>query len=279
MATTPNRALRYPLLSNAPSIPQDFQNLATDVDNALAVGGAITCTSSTRPSSPASGVLIWESDTGFSLRFKSGTGGGWRYLGNRVIVADATARGALVAYQGLEALEVSTGITWTYDGTAWWPSGGSTVVPLGKMWGTTGVSAGVASGTSTTVAFNASRTTGGVAFAVGNVLTLPEDGLWEITYKGYATGVATGAVAWTVWRTRSGVADAGIDSIQFHKASTGSDEVAVGSSIVPLKAGDALYLKMGVANATGAISYVENGESQTMLQVRFASPLNGATPL
>lgn len=37
MPTTTNRALRYPASSNSPNVPQDIQNLATDVDNALAL--------------------------------------------------------------------------------------------------------------------------------------------------------------------------------------------------------------------------------------------------
>jgi hypothetical protein len=35
MATTPNYALRYPVLTDAPNGPQAFQNLATDVDTQL----------------------------------------------------------------------------------------------------------------------------------------------------------------------------------------------------------------------------------------------------
>jgi hypothetical protein len=33
--TTPNLALRYPSLSSAPNVPQDIQNLASDVDTAV----------------------------------------------------------------------------------------------------------------------------------------------------------------------------------------------------------------------------------------------------
>jgi hypothetical protein len=35
--TTPNMALRYPALSDAPNVPQSMQNLASDVDTAFAV--------------------------------------------------------------------------------------------------------------------------------------------------------------------------------------------------------------------------------------------------
>lgn len=37
MPTTPLRALRYPASSNTPNVPQDIQNLASDVDNQFAV--------------------------------------------------------------------------------------------------------------------------------------------------------------------------------------------------------------------------------------------------
>lgn len=35
MPTTPNYALRYPSLTNAPNVPADMQNLATDTDTAV----------------------------------------------------------------------------------------------------------------------------------------------------------------------------------------------------------------------------------------------------
>lgn len=63
MATTPNRGLRYPASSDAPLGYAQIQNLATDVDNALAVGGAVTCTSSTHPASPTANEMIFETDT------------------------------------------------------------------------------------------------------------------------------------------------------------------------------------------------------------------------
>lgn len=119
MATTPNRALRYPVSSNAPNVPVDIQNLATDCDNALAVGGAITCTSSTRPATTTNGVLIWESDTGHSLRYSSAAGA-WRYVGDRVVVADATALNALSpAYAGLQGYRTDVKMTFESDGTKW----------------------------------------------------------------------------------------------------------------------------------------------------------------
>lgn len=63
MSTTPVRKLRYPVSTAAPNVPQDIQNLATDVETALNAGGAIVCTSTTRPTSPTQGLLIYETDT------------------------------------------------------------------------------------------------------------------------------------------------------------------------------------------------------------------------
>ena len=64
MPTTAN-GLRYPALSAAPNVPQDVQNLASDVDTVyggLLRRGPHVCTSTTRPSSPATGLLIYETD-------------------------------------------------------------------------------------------------------------------------------------------------------------------------------------------------------------------------
>jgi hypothetical protein len=43
----------------------------------------------------------------------------WRYEGDRVTVADNTARNALTAYQGLAAYVQSTRSQWLHDGTTW----------------------------------------------------------------------------------------------------------------------------------------------------------------
>ncbi|WP_416902766.1 hypothetical protein [Micromonospora echinospora] len=64
MPTTAN-GLRYPSLSAAPNVPQDVQNLASDVDTVygpLLRRGPYVCTSTTRPSSPATGLEIYETD-------------------------------------------------------------------------------------------------------------------------------------------------------------------------------------------------------------------------
>lgn len=75
MATTSPFGLRYPVLGDAPDGPQQFQNLAQDVNGWL--GRARPVTSSTRPSSPTDGTLIVETDTGACL---VAIGGTWYYL-------------------------------------------------------------------------------------------------------------------------------------------------------------------------------------------------------
>lgn len=59
MATTPKSLLRYPVLSDTANGPRDFGNLAADID-----GRIITvCTSATRPASPGTGQMVYETDT------------------------------------------------------------------------------------------------------------------------------------------------------------------------------------------------------------------------
>lgn len=178
-------------------------------------------------------------------------------------------------HTGFRVWQTDWNVERIWNGTVWGVSSG---LMLGKMWGTTGIGTAISSG-SQAISFNASRTTGGVTFA-SSKLTLPLDGCYELSYKGYTTGGATGAVAWDVYRTRTSVADTVCESFQYHKANTGSDECAASTAIVPLKASDKLSLTMIVANTSGGLQPVLNNETVgCMLQARYAGPLNGATPL
>lgn len=63
MPTTPNRSLRYPASSNAPNVPQDIQNLATDTDNALAlIFGKMWRTSGSGPAQTAATEYVMGMD-------------------------------------------------------------------------------------------------------------------------------------------------------------------------------------------------------------------------
>lgn len=62
MPSTSRWGLRYPALSDAPNSPAQMQTLAEDVDADL--GMPLVLTSTTRPASPATGLHIYETDTG-----------------------------------------------------------------------------------------------------------------------------------------------------------------------------------------------------------------------
>lgn len=181
---------------------------------------------------------------------------------------------AAAIYSGFEVLDTATNLVWCWNGTVWDTRG----LILGKAWGTAGIVAGIASGTMT-VPFTTSRTTGGITYATGR-LTLPVDGLWELTWSGYVSATATGAAVFNVVRVRSGVANGTVTGFQMHKANSGSDEDYTASTVVPLAAGDALFEQMGVANASAAINPVVNNETVGCFVIaRYLGPLNGATPL
>lgn len=89
MPTTPRLALRYPALTDAPNGPVAVQNLGLDVESWL--NRAFPCTSTTRPTAPAQGTLIYETDTG---AVRIWTGAAWEQVGGasggaQTVVADA----------------------------------------------------------------------------------------------------------------------------------------------------------------------------------------------
>ena len=94
MPTTPRLALRYPALTDAPNGPVAVQQLAEDAEAWLNRG--YPCTSTTRPSSPAPGLIIYETDTG---EWRGWTGAAWEVIGGetgetgggggQTVVADA----------------------------------------------------------------------------------------------------------------------------------------------------------------------------------------------
>lgn len=84
MPSTTGFRLPYPSLSDAPNGPGGLQALAEAVDPLLQ--RAHVCTSTTRPGSPASGRVIYETDTGLVLLYSAG----WKIVGN----SDAITTGA-----------------------------------------------------------------------------------------------------------------------------------------------------------------------------------------
>ena len=84
MPSTSGFSLPYPSLADAPNGPGAIQGLAEAVDPLLQ--RAHVCTSATRPGSPASGRLIYETDTGLVLLYSAG----WKVIGS----SDAILTGA-----------------------------------------------------------------------------------------------------------------------------------------------------------------------------------------
>lgn len=84
MPSTSGFSLPYPSLADAPNGPGAIQGLAEAVDPLLQ--RAHVCTSATRPAAPASGRLIYETDTGLVLLYSAG----WKVIGS----SDAISTGA-----------------------------------------------------------------------------------------------------------------------------------------------------------------------------------------
>lgn len=77
MPTTSRLGLRYPALTDAPNGPQALQQLAEDAEGWH--NRAFPCTSTSRPASPAQGMIIYETDTG---EWRGWTGVAWELIGS-----------------------------------------------------------------------------------------------------------------------------------------------------------------------------------------------------
>jgi hypothetical protein len=89
----------------------DFNNNWDSLDLKL---GTQVCTSTTRPSSPVQGVLIFETDTGFTRKYK---GAAWEQVGIATCTSGARPSSNLIA--GDLIFETNTGFTRTWTGSAW----------------------------------------------------------------------------------------------------------------------------------------------------------------
>jgi len=150
----------------------------------------------------------------------------------------------------------------------------------GKMWRTSGVSAALGLNADVTVGMDAGRVAGGFTFdAVGDTLTIPFDGLYQITANGYGSGGNGWDHLYRVFRIRASVADAAVLGWMLHKHS-GFDEQAGSRTVgsVPLKAGDKLSLKVFAYIAGG--SYFGQTETDLGVAAEWLAPLpTGVTPL
>lgn len=106
MPTTTKSAIRYPVLSDTANVPRDIGNAAADIDGRIVT----TCTSGTRPASPGSGQIIYETDTGFTNIY---SGSRWRRISDTEIGSQtATANPTL----GVAMSTIATVIATTLGG-------------------------------------------------------------------------------------------------------------------------------------------------------------------
>lgn len=111
MATSTSRlSLRVPELTDSANIVTDYSDNLDDIDRAV---GAISCTSGARPTSPFSGMVAFETDTGNSIRW---TGTAWQHLG--VATVSATSQ-ITVPRTGQLILLTTDNLLYRYNGTAW----------------------------------------------------------------------------------------------------------------------------------------------------------------
>ena len=164
-----------------------------------------------------------------------------------------------------------------HDGSGWRP------LPhgycSGKAWATTG-SAVLAVGAESVVDMGASRVSGGFVFtASDDTLTVPYDGLYDLTSSLYLTGAGTGLVGQFIRRQRASVANLLINQPGAYKPFAGNDVISHGAQRdLPLKAGDKLCL-VAYAYHTGMGWLGASEVNGSMLHVTYKRPLNGATPV
>lgn len=136
MATTPIFAFRYPILGDAPNVPAAVQNLATDVENRIALasaaaGSALISTAQTTASNTFADlatvgptVTVTVGPLGIAIvswGFEKGDGGGIRPFtmhyavsGANVIAATLTKAIAIISAESdiqINGVDVLTGLT------------------------------------------------------------------------------------------------------------------------------------------------------------------------
>lgn len=179
------------------------------------------------------------------------------------------------------------GVTFIFDGTNWQPVNPSQV--YGKLWRTLGFSGNMNASTDYSVIMESGRVSGGFTQqhdtsgtawgnVYGNSLTVPLDGLYRITARGYATGGPPPYdIIFYVMRGRTSVADLQISTIVTDKT-TGNDRMPTATDTVPLKAGDKLAMRVNTP-ATGPNYWGNSEVAGVMLSAFYEMPLNGAVPV
>lgn len=99
MPSTPQSGLRYPSLSDDPNVPEDIQNLATDLDSRIIPRFTSTATRDSAITSPTEGQVCYVTGSDV-LQYYSGSA--WRGLGTQLIAENIlTGTAATVTFSGL----------------------------------------------------------------------------------------------------------------------------------------------------------------------------------
>lgn len=197
------------------------------------------------------------------------TWGSWNLL--NVISAlyrdqvDVDPGGRILDSAGARHLKMLDG-TWVYENA------------YGKAWRTAGFSGALPVNTDTVLIMDASRVRGGVVASVSGALTLPQDGMWRLFIRCYASGGPPPYdIAFYARRTRSAVADISVLTLPFSKE-TAQDRMPTQVDVVPLKAGDVLYAMVN-SSVAGPNYWGVSEATGVMLAAYWEGPLNGVTPV
>jgi hypothetical protein len=110
---TPRYSLPYPLSTDPANPPNDFNALATTVDNVIT--GYVTAASTSAPSS-VQGTIWYQTDSGYVLYKNSA---GWTNISNNVIRATSAPTAYSTYTTGQMWLNTSTNALSVYSGSAW----------------------------------------------------------------------------------------------------------------------------------------------------------------
>lgn len=153
---------RLSLIKPATTELYDIGIFNSNADIVDRIGGITICTSVTRPSSPFSGMTIYESDTGKILVWVPGSPGSWNVItpGNASFVCTSTTRPAS-PYQGQMIYETNTGLQYIWVTSAW------VTMTNGLRGGKTYISANATLASGTTTEFLAGMDAGAVNLDAG----------------------------------------------------------------------------------------------------------------
>jgi hypothetical protein len=221
--------------------------------------------------------------TGFGCLFTY-NGTGWKQA-EEFAVANLAGRDALktnyptLLHVGLRVWQTDISVEWMWTGSDWTPTNAGQI--SGKLYGPGAATFEplASNGVWAFMHLPTYRGSGGIVKAGDGYLTLPVDGLYRCHGRGYLTS-GSGQAEYTITRTRAGVADSGVtQSDVVYKPSAAADQLTNWDDIVPLKAGDTLWMQSTMVSGSAMYWYMNNEFFGSNLTISYHAPLNGATPL